>query len=210
MGFCEPGVKATVNYQFKETKKRYITNNTPIDVHTYSETIGRTSNYNPEGYGITFYSPNNRLWYTYPIKDYTIYYEAPYTNEGGYYIAGYYGISFVHCGGTDFDRNPDGSLNGPEVDPNTITTDPNLKCPIADTSDAKTKCFIEVKHDGNTVFKDSGDCPVSFKVACGEECPEGTVKCFSTNYPGYCCLPCSEIKAEIKAIVSQVRSINNG
>jgi len=47
-----------------------------------------------------------------------------------------------------------------------------------------------------------------YAVTCNDDCPEGTSKCFSTNYPGYCCLPCNEIKAEIRAITSHVRSLN--
>ena len=71
-------------------------------------------------------------------------------------------------------------------------------------------CSIEALYNSQRLFKDTGDCPIVYSVLCDGDCPPGTVKCLSTNYPGYCCLPCSEIKNEIKAIASQVRSINNG
>ncbi len=74
----------------------------------------------------------------------------------------------------------------------------------------KPKCHIEVKYNGNTVHKADGTCPINYTVNCGEECPPGTFKCLSTNYPGYCCLPCNEIAGEIKAIANQIRSLNHG
>lgn len=72
------------------------------------------------------------------------------------------------------------------------------------------KCEISVSYQNNLIFKDTGKCPVTYEVVCDSDCPTGTVKCKSTNYPGYCCLPCSEIKNQIKAIASQVRSLTNG
>lgn len=71
-------------------------------------------------------------------------------------------------------------------------------------------CSIEALYNIQRLFKATGKCPVAYTVSCEGECPPDTVKCLSTNFPGYCCIPCSEIKNEIKAIASQVRSINNG
>lgn len=68
-------------------------------------------------------------------------------------------------------------------------------------------CFLEVLHNSQRLFKYEGECPVTYSVVCDSDCPPGTIKCLSTNYPGYCCIPCSEIKNEIKAIASQVRSL---
>lgn len=53
-------------------------------------------------------------------------------------------------------------------------------------------CSITIKDStGATVFSRSGDCPVSFTVSCGDECPEGYCKCPTLKYPGYCCCKCS-------------------
>ncbi len=76
--------------------------------------------------------------------------------------------------------------------------------------DPKPICTIKVLHKNQVIFTDSGDCPISFKVTCGENCPDGTIKCFKSGYPGFCCVPCGEIKTGIKAITNHVRSLNNG
>ena len=81
---------------------------------------------------------------------------------------------------------------------------------IAPLVNQESVCTIEIYYQNNRIYYDEGECPTAYNVICGDECPSGTTKCFSTNYPGYCCLPCSEIKAEIKAILSQVRRLNNG
>ena len=71
-------------------------------------------------------------------------------------------------------------------------------------------CSLEVLSGGQRLLEDRGECPIVYDVACDNDCPPDTVKCSSNAYPGYCCIPCSEIKNEIKAIASQVRSLNNG
>lgn len=69
------------------------------------------------------------------------------------------------------------------------------------------KCKITISHLGKVLFQDTGLCPVKFNVSCDEDCPEGTIKCKSSSYPGYCCLPC-EIKSEIANVTAMVRSLN--
>ena len=61
------------------------------------------------------------------------------------------------------------------------------------------KCTIKVNHANQTIFSVSGDSPCNYTVACGEECPEGFLKCESTSYPGYCCISCNELKAQVIA-----------
>lgn len=200
--------KATIIYSFNKQDKAFKTENVPIEVRVYSKSTNTTENYNPEGFGIRFYSPNNRNWIEIPVRDYQIY-DVP---NGELYYPGenYKGISWWGCNKDDFNRNPDGSLNGPGINTATFSLISSLKCPTVSQNQAKVKCYLEVKYAGQIIFTDSGDCPVKYAVACGEECPPGTTKCASTNYPGYCCLPCNEIAGEIKAIANQVRRINNG
>ncbi|KJH71230.1 hypothetical protein [Aliterella atlantica] len=69
--------------------------------------------------------------------------------------------------------------------------------------------FIVTDNKGSTLTRIYQSSP-QYTVTCDDECPPGTTKCLSTNYPGYCCLPCKEIAGEIKAIASQVRRLNNG
>ena len=75
----------------------------------------------------------------------------------------------------------------------------------------KKRCKFSVNTtDGGSLINEEGNCPVNHNVVCDSDCPPDTVKCSSNVYPGYCCIPCNEIKSEIRAIASQVRSINNG
>lgn len=49
-----------------------------------------------------------------------------------------------------------------------------------------------------------------FNVACGDNCPDGYLRCDCNEYPGYCCIPCSEIKGEIANAKALLRNINYG
>lgn len=72
----------------------------------------------------------------------------------------------------------------------------------------KPVCTIKVLHKGQVIFIDKGDCPITFNVTCGEECPPGTTKCRKSDFPGYCCLPCSSTAAEIINIKNIVQNVN--
>ncbi|WP_375471091.1 hypothetical protein [uncultured Nostoc sp.] len=61
---------------------------------------------------------------------------------------------------------------------------------------------------GNVVFNDN-DASCNWTVNCGN-CPAGQDEHQINDYPGYCCLDCAGIKAEIKAMTSQVRNVRNG
>lgn len=193
-----------MNYSFKGVNKSYVVaaNNTPIDVNTYQKRINTTSTFNPEGFALTFYSPNNRSTPTFTVLDYQIFPSPDFD-----YGPNYEGIALWDCGDFDFDRNTDGSLTGPGCDITTIKTDNSRKCPTPLTGN---RCSIEVKRNGIIIFQDQGECPVSFEVICGEGCPSSTLKCPKSGYPGFCCVPCSEIKSGIRAITNHVRSFNNG
>lgn len=71
-------------------------------------------------------------------------------------------------------------------------------------------CKLKVLHNNQVIFTDQGKCPPSFNVICGDECPPDHIKCSSSGYPGYCCIPCSEFVGELRTIRNQIRSVNNG
>jgi len=48
------------------------------------------------------------------------------------------------------------------------------------------------------------------KVICGNNCPQGFLKCCSDNYPGYCCIPCNEIKGDFQQMRNLIRRFNHG
>ncbi len=71
-------------------------------------------------------------------------------------------------------------------------------------------CFISVTTENGINYKSPRGAKCEFEIACGDECPQGYIRCETPGYPGYCCIPCSEIKGEIIAIKNTVKSLNNG
>lgn len=67
--------------------------------------------------------------------------------------------------------------------------------------------YISFDKDNRNVYLEESDTEFSYNVSC-DSCPPGTLKCFSTNYPGYCCLPCSPVAADIKGIANTVKQLN--
>lgn len=222
MSYCEIGVEAQVLYTLNGVKKRYLTKQTPIDV-----TVAQLPSDTPSGGQI-------------PGQDYqirTIYYDdvlqrelIQSTTSNGASLPIYKGVIssakivikqfsnyYIYLVVTDAlqtQESPLGRTNGYNYNPENLYRIYDIK-PFPDNGQQEppstdSKCEIRISHNGLLLYSDRGKCPIPFEVLCGEQCPEGTTKCFSTNYPGYCCLPCSEIKQEIKAIASQIRSLNNG
>ena len=58
---CKIGdTNSIISYKFSGQLEKVVKiQNAPIDVSTYKESPNASSNYNPEGYGLRFYSPNN-------------------------------------------------------------------------------------------------------------------------------------------------------
>jgi hypothetical protein len=69
-------------------------------------------------------------------------------------------------------------------------------------------CRFRISYGTAIMFEKIGKCPCDYSVVCGKECPKGTVKCYSTNYPGYCCLPCEPTKQSIIGIKNIVKTVN--
>lgn len=224
MSYCKAGVKATVYYSVNGINKIYSTNKTPIDVVVTEDFIPGFINgqcnkvlyrvyceYNrgifPRGNDLTFsdvlvygtiYDAIPNLIGFNDSNNYSVYYELVCH---GFYFSGYKDEV------TNYRINNSFYVLTPYIKILNIVREDeqNINC-----GDPKRVCKITVLHNNQILFTDKGNCPITFSVVCGDGCPPGTIKCFSTNYPGYCCLPCSEIKNEIKAIASQIRGINNG
>lgn len=222
MPYCSPGTKATLNYRFgNDTYRSFTTENTPIDVDV-------TGRYNPSftggqcpvAYRMTTVwirggvSANNPETFERIGPIYALYTvrRTDFPNQGGY-------ANFNHRIRTKHFSTPflDESRGGGDSNIATVFGERMVFTSIVrvdgqpdNCGDPEPGCIIKVLHKGQVVFADRGKCPITFSVACGDECPEGTTKCLKSDYPGYCCLPCAPIAAEIKAIASQIRSINNG
>ena len=180
--YCKTNQKARVTYNFKNIPERtYETDKSPISVSGY-------------------YSPNNRQWNEGPVHDFRIFPTPDYS-----YGPNYEGISHWECGSFDFWRNPNShdpdKLTGPGIDITTLIINPNVKCPKPLT--VTERCYIEVKSGGIIIFQDQGECPVNFRVTCGD-CPEGTIRCEQPGYPGYCCLPCQPIAQKINNLAARL------
>lgn len=57
-------------------------------------------------------------------------------------------------------------------------------------------CEIKVKNNsGVEVYKKVSACPVKWNSACENDCPPQHLKCKTTAYPGFKCVPCSNFRA---------------
>lgn len=203
MTYCNTGDQAKVTYQFNDGERSaFETKSSPIEVTTGKYQNTTTSNYNPEGYQITFGSPQAQYGsITLTVVDY----QVSYIDKGVFDSATGYYIKFIPCGSTSFPptdaANPGAKMSSPNV-----TVNNAVKCPVANPS--SDLCEIKISANGNVIFQAHGKCPVSFTVACGDACPPGFCKCPSPGYPGYCCLDCKATAASIHAITNDLNYKN--
>ncbi|MEH2287166.1 hypothetical protein [Nostoc sp.] len=205
MSYCNSGDKVTVTYVFGDKQTSvFKTSQSPIEVATENYQDNSTSNFDANGFQITFNSPQGQYGtITAVVTDYSIeFYDFgafhPYT---GYYI------NLVRCGETSFPPITEGDKGAKMSDLN-LTIDRTVKCPIVRSTSGL--CEIKVLVGGKTIFSAHGKCPVTFDVACGDDCPEGFCKCKSLGYPGYCCLDCAVVASEIHSITQSLKIKNNG
>ena len=62
---------------------------------------------------------------------------------------------------------------------------------------------------GNTLFNVRVSI-CNYTISCDNDCPDGYIKCTTTSYPGYCCIPCSEVKGGIANITAMLRNMTHG
>jgi hypothetical protein len=147
-----------------------------VSVEAYSKPVEATENYNPVGYRITYYSPNNGRFISTTVIDYMII-SSPPGSTWPFIVYSW------PCHLPGFARDVNGNLVGANIDPPTLTINTSITCPVPRIN----RCFIEVKDiAGNIVFRNQGDCPATYEIQCGD-CPPGTCKCQCKKFPGYCC-----------------------
>lgn len=198
MSECEQGQKPIVKYKFGEGGfRQFKTDIAPIDIVAKTYPIPNTENYGNQGYQIRFYSPNNFATLEYTVLDYKL---KMIPSELGYGVNDRE-LIVIQCDQTTFPET------GVACDITTIVKDVNIKC----LSATKNRCSIQLfdTTSGKLIFQDQGDCPIEFKVQCGN-CPDDSIECKTSGYPGYCCIPCNELKNEILGIQNTVKNINNG
>lgn len=201
MSHCQPNQKPTIIYKFgNNSEKSLKLAVSPIDIVTKSFAVpDATSNYSNEGYKLTYIRGYNLLQQ--PVfrhvlcRDYRI--QASNPDEKRVF-GGNWMCYVMPCNRTTFGADF-------SIVPGHESIDYSQKCPGLPTTN--NKCSIEVFYENQLVAKDEGICPITYNVQCGN-CPDSHMECKSDNYPGYCCIPCNEIKSEIAAIRSIVRSKN--
>ncbi|MEH2371947.1 hypothetical protein [Nostoc sp.] len=197
MNYCKIGDSPKVTYQFSDREPIiYQSNVAPIEVFTgTAPPEGTTTNYNPQGYQISFLSPQSFSGrFTQIVLDY----KTRVGNIGTFFEpqTGLF-VKFIACDATTF-GTIEITCSGQ------ITIDNNIHCPVAALGD---KCQIIISNGGQQLFQAKGKCPVSFTVSCGN-CPEGQCECHSDSYPGYCCLDCGAVASNIRTITNELKEKN--
>ncbi|MCM0591341.1 MAG: hypothetical protein KA716_31870 [Gloeotrichia echinulata DEX184] len=193
--YCNIGEKAVLSYSFNgDSAKSRVNFEGTVDV-TVSTKNGDYGNGSDAGYEITFYNPHP----SYPSTGRAIvrdYYIASDSQDGNFGIA-MKAVKGILCDGSL-------ALIGYIYYGVTPTINLNAHCPVS--IESRTRDTLTVKKNGTVIFTVEGKNPVTYNVVCGDTCPDGYCKCATTNYPGYCCLPCQQVATQLANIVAIARS----
>lgn len=187
MNHCNTGEKAIVNYAFDQANKgRFETTNTPIIIEINTGIAGTTA--------------TTKCWKFIGKGE---------LNDNDY--------EFFFCGKT---ASSDGTncivdgVNKQRLRPGTCALVGSVGTPIQrdpakvaiDTSrgECNCACEIRIKHESLTLHSQTGDCPITYTVDCGN-CPDGYLKLKTDSYPGYCCLPCKQTAQQIQNIANKIK-----
>lgn len=226
MPFCNSGERAVITYSFNNGKQRvHLSNDTPIDViitekYTPNFTGGQCLVSYDVRYEITGFGGLDCVMST-ATRTVSLLGEIEsigweFKLEGGYspfapqvIFANAATAYIYHANGQKYSLG--GGSGGICQNPNAysarILSVVRRDGLFDNCGNPKKICELAVKKNGFVLFKDQGQCPCNFNVSCGD-CPDGTMRCESSGYPGYCCLPCKEIKSEIASLTRQVRSLD--
>lgn len=196
MGYCKIGEKATVNYSFNGNKKTIVFDgSSPIDVSINGSTNSSVKCWRFSGQG-----RYNDYFY-----DFFACGSVPSWHDNGDYLQ-------PVIDGSLFLDNMYGVRHGSEAIVHVIDDSPrvNYYALGSCSSCSGNGCTISISSNGKVLFTDTGSCPCTFTIACGNQCPDGTIRCQCQSYPGYCCIPCGDIEGRIERLTALVRSIKNG
>ncbi|BAY22368.1 hypothetical protein NIES2100_21310 [Calothrix sp. NIES-2100] len=196
MSYCNIGDKPKVYFQFGNGKEEiYQSNESPIDVSIENFSLD-TENYSPTGYRIEWYSTNNGVPLALTVRDYQI---VDTGSGNGVYR---YVLYAMRCGDAEM-------FEFGNIDINQFGVNPAIVCSTSKPERLKARLHIRKSGSTTDIFTAVGDRPGKFRVACSD-CPPGTCRCECDHYPGYCCLPCNEVKGNIRAITELVKRLNHG
>lgn len=78
--------------------------------------------------------------------------------------------------------------------------------PITPASSESKKVGVQISDRNGAIQYSNPNIECRWQVQCGDECPDGTEKHLSPNYPGYCCLDCQGIANQIREITNSIRN----
>jgi hypothetical protein len=197
MEYCSQGDNPIVKYKFGNGGYRFFkTKLSPIVVISKSQPIPNTDNYNKKGFRVQFERADTPgIVVTFNLLDYRIEDTPPgYPTSGISNSQNTRILKFQECGDTSF--NP-GEMY---FFSNSLVIDSSAGCLV----NGKDKCSIQINYDGNLIFQDQGDCPVSAEVQCGN-CPPHNIECKANHYPGYCCIPCESTAQKIHNLANGIK-----
>ena len=196
---CSKGDKPIITYKFSNGNNRiYQSDFSPIDVITKTAPVESSDKWSEEGYDVTIRSTQFSGGVgTRTVRDY-----MTFSRGNALYVV------TLPCGQSDYPRDENGDFAG-LIELNNgnpaITIDNSKKCPGIPPT---TRCSLQIIHNGQVLFQDQGNCPVTYSVQCGK-CPPGKYECYSPIYPGYCCLDCASTAASIRNITNDLK-VKNG
>jgi hypothetical protein len=195
MSYCNPGEKATVNYTSNSgVQSKFTTKNTPIDIEcNENKRTGRLIfTLRDFGYIGNCQSSGQQFVDTIIADSYTV---SPIIVGGQFANCPWFRLVFFVGQAQVFSAEKTFRYSVSQVaNPN---YNPGFKTLIIKDSRGNKLFETEVK-----------DC--NYTSNCGDECPPNHIKCECSGYPGYCCIPCSEIRNGIAAATAAVRSKNHG
>lgn len=209
MQHCDPGNKPKVSYKFNGKNERYYqSNQSPIDVEIGEE--DKPDDGESKCYKVTFTDATNRraageflesngtqtsFWIRAKVATSEVRLEV----DPSFY-AGMYAYVLIADGVTlSF---PPRYISAASIPIVLNTGNPN--CPPA-PAPLKKNCTIKIFHEGALIFKDQGDCPCIYEVACNGRCKPGEIECPKPDYPGYCCIPCEGTANKINNLANKIR-----
>lgn len=188
MQHCQKGEKAKVIYVKENGQEQQVIFDAPVDVETFAgEKCWRYAGIGDDGVSYEhFQSGFTPEYRPRSPKGFWLYMDGNQINPTG--VAAYYYVSGTSITEV-FQRYKSASVS------------------TGSCFSSSSRGLIKIAHPQG-VFEDFYKKDTQYLVSCGDECPEGFLKCDTSVYPGYCCIPCGEIKSEIAVMRSIIRGLN--
>lgn len=197
MTYCSGRTRATANINWSSGNKEiFVSNSPPVEVASVST----------RGYSLSYrhdVAPNNNNF------------------QNSYNRIMFLGnfaepVSYRLVSSSDLKRNDLIVTSGTPSKEDTINITDNIVYGsvlsnlqlISDNNLLTTVTITEINK--NRKFSITYPGTAQWEVDCDDDCPPGTIKCVCPEYPGYCCISCSEMKNGIAAATAAVRGINRG